>query len=125
LDKFDGHHLKSLTLGMCLWQRSSTLCENLSKNFNNYIKIVFRDARIFFQHQAELVLRHPMQVSIYFAKLFYSAVWDEEEIAEVGEYSCRKPTTTVGVGGLAHTKLLSRLPELSSKAWPEGSINIL
>ncbi len=30
---------------------------------------------IFFLHQAELVLRHQMQVSNYFVKYFYSVPW--------------------------------------------------
>jgi hypothetical protein len=38
------------------------------------MKIVFRDAGIFFRHQCELVLRHQMLVSNYFVKFFYS-VW--------------------------------------------------
>ena len=48
------------------------ICESLSKNFDIFTKIVFRDAEIFFQHQAELVLRHQMRVSSYFVKFFYS-----------------------------------------------------
>jgi hypothetical protein len=48
------------------------ICEILSKNFDIYIKIIIRDAGIFFRHQAELVLRHQMRVSNYFVKFFYS-----------------------------------------------------
>ncbi len=55
------------------------ICESLSKNFDIYIKIVFRDAGIFFQHQAELVLRHQMLVSNYFLKFFYSVVAANDE----------------------------------------------
>jgi hypothetical protein len=43
----------------------------LSKKFV-YCKIVFMDAGNFFQHLAELVLRHQMQVSNYFVNFFYS-----------------------------------------------------
>ncbi len=50
------------------------ICEILSKNFNIYIKIFFRDAGIFIWHQAELVLRHQMLVSNYFVKFFYSVL---------------------------------------------------
>jgi hypothetical protein len=49
------------------------ICEILSKNFDIYVKIVSRDAGIFFRHQAELVLRHQMQMSNYFVKFFYNA----------------------------------------------------
>jgi hypothetical protein len=45
----------------------------LSKKFDIYGEIVFMDAGNFFRHQAELVLRHPMQVSNYFVNFFYSA----------------------------------------------------
>ncbi len=48
------------------------ICESLLKNFDIFISIVFMDAGIFFRHQAELVLRHPMQASNYFVKFFYS-----------------------------------------------------
>ncbi len=47
--------------------------KSLSKKFDIYSKIVCRDAENFFRHQAELVLRHQMQVSNYFVKFFYSA----------------------------------------------------
>ncbi len=50
------------------------ICESLSKNFDIYITIVFMDAGIFFRHQAELVLRHQMQVSNYFVNFFYSVL---------------------------------------------------
>ncbi len=41
------------------------ICKSLLKKFDIYVKIVFRDAGIFFRHQAELVLRHQMRVSNY------------------------------------------------------------
>ncbi len=47
------------------------ICESLLKNFDIFNTIVFMAAGIFFRHQAELVLRHQMQVSNYFVK-FYS-----------------------------------------------------
>ncbi len=47
-------------------------CESLLKNFDIFNTIVFMAAGIFFQHQAELVLRHQMKVSNYFVKFFYS-----------------------------------------------------
>ncbi len=50
------------------------ICEILSKNFDIYVKIVFRDAGIFFRHQAELVLRHQMQMSNYFVKFFLQCI---------------------------------------------------
>ncbi len=53
------------------------------------------------------------------------ATWAGDETAGVGEYGCTKPTTTVAVGGLGRAKPASRLPVLSNKAWPEGSINML
>jgi hypothetical protein len=64
LDKFDG--------GNVFIAKKFNICESLSKNFDIYIKIIGRDAGIFFQHQAELVLRHRMQVSNYFVKFLYS-----------------------------------------------------
>jgi hypothetical protein len=45
---------------------------SLSKKFDIYSKIIFMDAGNFFRHQAELVLRHQMQVSNYFVNSFYS-----------------------------------------------------
>jgi hypothetical protein len=49
-----------------------------------------------------------------------------EEISKVGQYSSmKKLTTTVAVGGLGLTRPGSRLPVLSTKAWPVGSISIL
>ncbi len=48
------------------------ICESLLKNFDIFITIVFMAAGIFFRHQAELVLRHQMQVSNYLVKFFYS-----------------------------------------------------
>jgi hypothetical protein len=54
------------------------------------------------------------------------AVWaEEEEASSVGLYGCTKPTTTVAVGGLRSSRPASRLPVLSSKAWPSGSISSL
>ncbi len=47
--------------------------ESLSKYFNIYSKIIFRDAEIFL-HQAELFLRHQMRVSNYFVKFFNSVI---------------------------------------------------
>jgi hypothetical protein len=38
-------------------------------------------------------------------------------MAEVGQYSCTKPTTTEAVGGLGHARPMSRLLALTSKAW--------
>jgi hypothetical protein len=54
------------------------ICKSLSKKFDINVKIVFRDAGIFFWHQAELVLHHQMQVSNYFIKFFYSVVAEGE-----------------------------------------------
>ncbi len=62
--KFDG--------GNVFIAKKFDICESLSKNFDIYIKIIGRDAGIFFRHQAELVLRHRMQVSNYLVKFFYS-----------------------------------------------------
>jgi CRISPR/Cas system endoribonuclease Cas6 (RAMP superfamily) len=56
---------------MC-FPKKINIFESLSKYFNIYSEIVFSDAGIFFRHQAELVLRHQMRVSIYFVKFFYS-----------------------------------------------------
>jgi hypothetical protein len=54
------------------------------------------------------------------------AVWaEEEEDSTIGLYGCTKPTTTVAVGGLRSSWPASRLPVLSSKAWPSGSISSL
>jgi hypothetical protein len=50
---------------MC-YPKKFNIFESLSKYFNIYSEIVFNDAGIFFWHQAELVLRHQMRVSIYF-----------------------------------------------------------
>jgi hypothetical protein len=50
------------------------ICESLSKNFDIFINFVFRDAGIFFRHQAELVLRHQLLVSNYFVKFFYNVL---------------------------------------------------
>ncbi|MFY8172127.1 MAG: hypothetical protein ACOVJ4_05725, partial [Sphingobacteriaceae bacterium] len=47
--------------------------KSLSKKFDIYSKIVFRDAENYFLHLAELVLHHPMQVWNYFVNSFYSA----------------------------------------------------
>jgi hypothetical protein len=47
-------------------------CKILSKRFDIYCQIIYRDVENFFQHQAELVLRHPMWVSYYFIKFFDS-----------------------------------------------------
>jgi hypothetical protein len=52
------------------------------------------------------------------------AVWAEgEEVLASGLYGCTKPITTVAVGGLRSSWRVSRLPVLSSKAWPSGSIS--
>jgi hypothetical protein len=48
--------------------------KSLSKKYDIFSKILFRDAENFFRHQCELVLRHQMQVSNYFVKFFYSVV---------------------------------------------------
>jgi hypothetical protein len=54
------------------------------------------------------------------------AVWAEgEEVPATGLYSCTKPITTIAVGGLRSSWPASRLPVLSSKAWPSGSISSL
>ncbi len=54
------------------------------------------------------------------------AVWAEgEEDPATGLYGCTKPITTVAVGGLRSSWPASRLPVLSSKAWPSGSISSL
>jgi hypothetical protein len=54
------------------------------------------------------------------------AVWAEgEEGSATGLYGCTKPITTVAVGGLRSSWPASRLPVLSSKAWPSGSISSL
>jgi hypothetical protein len=54
------------------------------------------------------------------------AVWaEEEEDSTIGLYGCTKPTTTVAVGRLRSGWPASRLPVLSSKAWPSGSISSL
>jgi hypothetical protein len=45
------------------------------------MKIVFRDAGIFFRHQCELVLRHQMLVSNYFVKFFYSVETEADKTA--------------------------------------------
>jgi hypothetical protein len=53
-------------------------------------------------------------------------VWAEgEEVPATGLYGCTKPITTVAVGGLRSSWPASRLPVLSSKAWPSGSISSL
>ncbi len=46
----------------------------LSKKFDIYSKIFFRDVGNSFRHLCELVLRHQMRVSNYFVNSFYS-VW--------------------------------------------------
>ncbi len=54
------------------------------------------------------------------------AVWAEgEEGSATGLYGYTKPITTVAVGGLSSSWPASRLPVLSSKAWPSGSISSL
>jgi hypothetical protein len=54
------------------------------------------------------------------------AVWAEgEEVSATGVYGCTKPITTVAVGWLRSSWPASRLPVLSSKAWPTGSISNL
>ncbi len=53
------------------------------------------------------------------------AKWAGDETAEVGQYGCTKPTTTVAFGGLGRAKPVSRLPVPSNKAWPEESVNML
>jgi hypothetical protein len=58
------------------------ICKSLLKNFDIFITILFMAAGIFFRHQAELVLRHQMQVSNYFVKFFYS-VWQWELVSFV------------------------------------------
>ncbi len=79
---------------------------------------------------------HRMQVEVHTAEVKWmplspgmagpAAAWAAEEMAEVEQYRCTKPTTTtVAVGGLGYAKLARHLPTLSSKAWPHGSINNL
>ncbi len=46
--------------------------KSLSKKFDIYSKIVFRDVGKIFPTPAELVLRHMMRVSNYFVNSFYS-----------------------------------------------------
>ncbi len=58
------------------------ICESLVKNFDIFNTIVFMAAGIFFRHQAELVLRHQMQVSNYFVKFFYSA-WTTKHLINI------------------------------------------
>ncbi len=54
------------------------------------------------------------------------AVWAEgEEVSATGLCGCTKPITTVAVGGLHSSWPASRLPVLSSKALPTGSISSL
>ena len=53
------------------------------------------------------------------------AVWAEEEDSAIGLYGCTKLITTVAVGGLRRCCPANRLPVLSSKAWPSGSISSL
>jgi hypothetical protein len=54
------------------------------------------------------------------------AVWaEEEEDSAIGLYGCTKPITSVAVGGLHSRWQASRLPVLSSKAWPSGPISSL
>ncbi len=44
----------------------------MSKKFDIYSKILFRDVENFVQHLCVLVLRHQMRVSNYFVNSFYS-----------------------------------------------------
>ncbi len=53
------------------------------------------------------------------------AVWAEEGVSTIFLYSCTNPITTVAVGRLHRSCLANRLPVLSSKAWPSGSISSL
>jgi hypothetical protein len=54
------------------------------------------------------------------------AVWaEEQDDSTIGLYGSTKPTTTVAVGGLRSSWPANRLPVLSSKAWPPGSISSL
>ncbi len=50
------------------------ICKSLSKKFDIYSKIFFRDVGNFFRHLCELVLRHQMRVSNYLVNSFYSVV---------------------------------------------------
>ncbi len=52
-------------------------------------------------------------------------VWAEEGLSAINLYGCKNPITTVAVGGLRRSCLVNRLPVLSSKAWPSGSISSL
>ncbi len=49
----------------------------------------------------------------------------EEEDSAIGLCGCTKPTTTVAVSGQRSSWPASRLPVLSIKAWPSGSISSL
>ncbi len=63
-----------LLLWVCLFvfiPKKFDTCKIPSEKFDIDSKIVLRDI---FWHQAELVLRHPMQVSNYFVNSFYSVV---------------------------------------------------
>jgi hypothetical protein len=53
------------------------------------------------------------------------ALWAEEEDSTIGLYGCTKPITTAAIGGLRSSCPANRLPVLSSKAWPSGSISSL
>jgi hypothetical protein len=77
---------------------------------------------------AALALAAPMLAAPALAApaLAAPAVWAEgEEDSTSGLYGFTKPITTVAVGGLRSSWPVSRLPVLSSKAWPSGSISSL
>jgi hypothetical protein len=64
--------IKKFDVGNVSIAKKFDIFESLSKYFDIYSKIIFRDAEIFFRHQSELVLLHQIRVSNYFVKFFYS-----------------------------------------------------
>ena len=65
-------HTTGAIHGECFYSEEFRQRKILSKKFDIYCKIFFRDVGNFFPHLCELVLRHQMRVSNYFVNSFYS-----------------------------------------------------
>jgi hypothetical protein len=79
----------------------------MSKKFDIYSKIFFRDVKNFFRHLCELVLRHQMRVLNYFVNSFYSVetgggrgggalareVWHAAQLKKMGARNAQSHST--------------------------------
>jgi hypothetical protein len=74
MEKVDGQHI-NFDVGNVFIAKFDT-CKILLKKFDSYSIIVFKDVGNFFRHQAEeLVLRHPIQVSVELLRQLFFTVY--------------------------------------------------